>query len=108
MIMAAGAFLFSLLLISSWTSMRALPRGEEVALEGAPCDGTGIEDCHMVKKFDPKAIYSSDANIDLEHPNRIDFYGDVFQNFPQGEDTLLTKGKHELPRFVFYSDVSLQ
>eukprot|EP00960_Hanusia_phi_P049518 759588-Hanusia_phi.AAC.1 len=91
MMMAGGAFLFSLLLISSWRSKKALHSGEKVVLEDTPCDGTGIEDCKMVKKFDPKAIYSSDANIDLDHPNRVDFYGDMFQNFPQGQDTLMTK-----------------
>ena len=30
--------------------------------------------------------------IDMDHPSRIDFYGQMFQKFPQGTDTIMQKG----------------
>lgn len=30
--------------------------------------------------------------IDQDHPSRIDFYGQMFQSFPEGTDTIMQKG----------------
>jgi hypothetical protein len=30
--------------------------------------------------------------IDQNHPSRIDFYGQMFQKFPEGTDTMMQKG----------------
>ena len=30
--------------------------------------------------------------IDQNHPSRIDFYGQMFQTFPEGTDTMMQKG----------------
>jgi len=30
--------------------------------------------------------------IDMDHPSRIDFYGQMFQKFPEGTDTIMQKG----------------
>ena len=55
------------------------------------CDATGIEGCQPVKHFDAKSMYKDDAEIDQDHPNRMDFYGQLFQSFPAGTDTTLQK-----------------
>jgi len=55
------------------------------------CDATSITDCEPVKDFDVKKLYKDNREIDQDHPSRIDFYGQLFQNFPEGTDTMMQK-----------------
>jgi len=55
------------------------------------CDATGIENCEPVKHFDAQKMYKDPPKTDQDHPNRMDFYGDMFQNFPEGTDTMMQK-----------------
>ena len=80
-----AALSVSLLAPDDGTGKAGLPQPTEL------CDATGIEGCQPVKHFDAKSLYKDEAAIDQGHPNRIDFYGQLFQSFPAGTDTTLQK-----------------
>lgn len=45
--------------------------------------------------FDAKSLYTSDKNIDQDHPNRIDAYGCLFGGCSgSGSDSLSRKGAY--------------
>lgn len=48
------------------------------------------------KDFEPKDLYNDPKEIDGAHPNRIDFYGPMFHNFPEGSDTVMEKGETKI------------
>jgi len=93
-LMAGGSV--ALLLTAIGLLVTLASQGQAVGYEGMPqptvlCDATGIENCEPVKKFDVKQLYKDPPEIDQDHPSRIDFYGQMFQKFPDGTDTIMQK-----------------
>ena len=87
-----AALSVSLLAPDNGVGKAGLPQPTEL------CDATGIEGCQPVKHFDAKSLYKDDAAIDQGHPNRIDFYGQLFQSVPAGTDTTLQKVRLRVSR----------